>query len=333
MVLVRGVTCLCALLCFLSTYVKRRDRIAPIVTFAYFMAITVSECTELALRPEFSNQIIPFLVLVMIVYYVFFPVRLSLQITGGICATILYSISLSLGAADMSVYLLVNVVFLLVNLLGIYVAYTMNVAARREYHTKLELLETNDRLKIEIDERKRASDKLTEMATIDELTQIYNRRNFINLAKIEMERARDLELEVSLLFMDIDYFKRINDTYGHSMGDVVLQRLSAVIGSSIREVDIFGRFGGEEFAILLPGCSLEHAEAKAQQICELVSSLNFAVDKPESPVGAFSTTISIGVAACVPKICDDFESIMHQADTALYQAKEEGRNRVVLKRI
>ncbi len=330
MAIARILTFLFAILCIGSTFLPKRDKIAPIVTFLYFIAITLAECTELAIRPELSNQIIPFLVFVLISYYVFFPVRLSFQISGGIFAAILYSISLSLGTDDVSVLVLVNVIFLLVNLLGIYVVHSMSVAVRMEYHTKLELMEINGRLTVEVDERMKASDKLTEMATIDDLTQIYNRRYFINLAKIEIERARESDFEVSLLFMDIDHFKKINDTYGHSVGDEVLQKVSATIGGSIRGVDIFGRFGGEEFAILLPGCSLEHAKNKAQHICELVSELSFTINKPEAPIGAFNTTISIGVAACVPKVCDDFDTIMHYADIALYQAKEDGRNRVVV---
>ena len=329
MLTLRILTFLFAMLCFISTFSKQRVKITPWISFIYFMMITLSECTELLLRPELSNQGTPFLGLIIIIYYVFFPIRFSIQITGGIFAAILYTINLSTIDGDFAILFVVAVTFIVVNLLGAYISRFIHVSRRMEYIAVAELMKTNEQLQVEIEERKKAGDRLIKMATIDDLTQIYNRRYFIELVTKELQEAEKATVPTSLLFMDIDYFKRINDTYGHSIGDMVLKKLAGEIGRSISDSDIFGRFGGEEFALLLPGKDLEKARKRAEQICGLVSKMTIPIQQKEKTT-EIKTTISIGVVVYEHNSFEDLDTLMKKADSALYKAKESGRNRVMI---
>jgi len=131
---------------------------------------------------------------------------------------------------------------------------------------------------------------------------------------------------MAVAILDVDHFKRINDTYGHEAGDAVLRELGQVLLKTIRKTDIVGRFGGEEFLVLLPGASVEVAQARALAVLEAVRAMEVAI-----PNGAplNHITASIGVAA-VPLHVARGDMLVAAADTALYQAKGQGRNRVVL---
>lgn len=165
-----------------------------------------------------------------------------------------------------------------------------------------------------------------ELAVRDELTHLYNRRHFQALLNLEIKRADRFGQPVSLLMVDIDRFKRINDTYGHLGGDHRLREFAQLLISSLREVDMVARFGGEEFVIVLPNTSKRDARLVAEKLCFLTRQHLFSQDtaKPLLPF-----TISLGVAS-YPIDGQTVESLIKVADLALYQAKENGRDRVVL---
>ncbi|MCW8918691.1 MAG: diguanylate cyclase [Gammaproteobacteria bacterium] len=175
----------------------------------------------------------------------------------------------------------------------------------------------------DISERKQLEEELRHQARIDLLTGINNRRHFFELAEQERVRAKRYGVPLPVLMLDVDHFKLVNDTYGHLVGDTVLQKLSEVCTHTLREIDIFGRLGGEEFAILLP-------ETKMERALEVAERLRLAVADATVPIeqgGSVHFTISIGVAMFVAtdaKVGD----ILHRADLALYAAKNGGRNRV-----
>ncbi len=164
--------------------------------------------------------------------------------------------------------------------------------------------------------------KLERLATTDELTRAHNRRHFLELATREFARAQRGEAPLALLMVDADHFKKINDRYGHLTGDKVLENLARTMGGQLRNYDILGRWGGEEFAILLPHTSFVEAQKVAARILQ-------AVDAMEAPDGTktCTVTVSIGVAVTGGDI-SSLEELAKTADDALYQAKSLGRNQV-----
>ncbi len=170
--------------------------------------------------------------------------------------------------------------------------------------------------------------KLRALAERDELTGVNNRRNLMALFQRELDRARRYGSILSVAMVDIDFFKSFNDTYGHQAGDDVLRTISQVLVSASREIDIVGRYGGEEFVVLLPETSLEQARIYCERLRARVElrghdlqSTRFGKTKP--------LTISVGMTQAVPAAGDDVERIIARVDEALYEAKEGGRNRVV----
>lgn len=157
-------------------------------------------------------------------------------------------------------------------------------------------------------------------ALIDPLTGVNNRAAMDVVMKREVELAKRQQSNLSVILLDIDYFKKVNDTYGHSAGDLCLQSVAQCIGESIRGSDLLFRCGGEEFLVLLSQTELEGATQLAERIRIHVSSLNLPV------VGETPLTVSLGVAELTAQ--DDVASIYERADRALYQAKRSGRNQV-----
>lgn len=163
--------------------------------------------------------------------------------------------------------------------------------------------------------------KLEKFSFMDELTQAHNRRYLELHYKRLFDHATETNDPLILLVLDIDHFKLINDSFGHNAGDVVLQKLSHLIQSSIRESDVFVRMGGEEFALFLTNISLEHALKKAESIRGLIQ--DYCFEYKGNPI---RVTISAGVSKFTTETLDE---LISKADQALYQAKEFGRNKVV----
>lgn len=166
-------------------------------------------------------------------------------------------------------------------------------------------------------------EEIYRLTTIDGLTQVFNKRYFLETLEREMGRAQRYRRELSLIMFDIDRFKKINDTYGHLAGDHVLKHLALVIKSRIRREDILSRYGGEEFAIILPEIDSANATQFAEKIRLLVEKAVFKFEDTEIPV-----TISIGVTCYTPDV-EDVNAFIKIADERLYEAKMSGRNRVV----
>lgn len=169
-----------------------------------------------------------------------------------------------------------------------------------------------------------ANRRLNQLATLDHLTGCANRRHFYDLAEAELARSRRYERAMSLVIMDVDRFKAINDDFGHAAGDEVLTRLSESLRAELRELDALGRIGGEEFALLLPETGRKEAASIAQRLRRLVEELSV-----EHEGNALSVTASFGVTARVDADTS-VDSLMRRADHALYEAKAAGRNCVAL---
>ncbi|MGI0484532.1 GGDEF domain-containing protein [Pantanalinema rosaneae CENA516] len=166
-------------------------------------------------------------------------------------------------------------------------------------------------------------------AITDPLTGISNRRHMLEAGRKAFSRAHHYDRPLSVLIFDIDHFKRINDTYGHSMGDVTLCLLAGLCQQLVRSIDLLGRIGGEEFLIILPDTPLEGAIALAERLRQAVESTVISTDDSSPSQSSFSITISIGISAYDHEV-PSLEVLLDQADSALYQAKASGRNRVVV---
>ena len=165
--------------------------------------------------------------------------------------------------------------------------------------------------------------ELERLSQFDELTNLFNRRHFISLAKHELNRSSRYGSKLSVMMLDIDLFKQVNDRHGHKTGDLVLASIGKQIGAALRESDIAGRMGGEEFAILLPETDHEQARIVAERLRKQVAETSLDIGDGCT----LNCTLSIGVATMTDQPTD-LEKLLHQADTALYAAKNSGRNRV-----
>jgi diguanylate cyclase (GGDEF)-like protein len=159
---------------------------------------------------------------------------------------------------------------------------------------------------------------LKNISEIDQLTRAYNRRKFDERLDMEITRSKRTKIPFSLLMIDIDYFKKVNDEFGHLLGDVVLQKLSDTVKKNIRKEDTFARFGGEEFILILTNSNEQQAFTKAEQLRTIIR------DTPFEKVN--NITVSIGVSQYKENM--GFQDILKYSDDALYHAKEEGRDRV-----
>lgn len=175
----------------------------------------------------------------------------------------------------------------------------------------------------DITQRKVWQQELERQAYIDDLTGINNRRNFMRLAKTELMRAKRFGSKLSLLILDIDYFKQINDSYGHKAGDAILLKLADICRQTLREIDIIGRIGGEEFAFLLPETDKDNAFDVAERLREKIANTMTPFEDGLS----LYFTVSIGVSALTSKN-ESLDALINLADTALYNAKNSGRNQV-----
>jgi diguanylate cyclase (GGDEF)-like protein len=172
---------------------------------------------------------------------------------------------------------------------------------------------------------KERSDRETyELATTDSLTGVYNRRTFKELAEPQLSRSRRSQLPVSLLMLDLDHFKRINDTFGHLGGDDVLKAFAILVRNCLRKEDLLARYGGEEFVVLLPGSSQPAAFALGERIREEVALRPFSANGELVRV-----TVSVGVASERGDTLPSLEAMLGRADEALYKAKHDGRNQVI----
>jgi diguanylate cyclase (GGDEF)-like protein len=163
--------------------------------------------------------------------------------------------------------------------------------------------------------------KLERLSKFDELTQLANRRFFMETAELEIQRSHRYGRPLSILIADLDYFKQVNDTYGHISGGTVLETIGRILRTDIRETDMAARLGGEEFCILLPETDLTDAERTAEHIRTTVGSCNIEISGKSIHV-----TLSLGVAQL--KNGETLQKLISRADQALYRAKSSGRNRV-----
>ncbi len=177
------------------------------------------------------------------------------------------------------------------------------------------------RMKTEI---KQAMEKMAELSTKDELTGLYNRRYFMESAEREAAGSVRYGQNLSLLMLDLDFFKKINDSNGHAAGDTALRQTARLLKESIRQYDIACRYGGEEFAVIMPNTHLRDARIFCERFRKKIEKMAIPYESKE-----LRFTVSIGVAQFSPDIDKSIGDLIKRADNGLYTAKKQGRNRVV----
>lgn len=186
--------------------------------------------------------------------------------------------------------------------------------------TYLEMLATTAAIAIQ---NARLFRQVQQLATVDTLTGVPNRRSFFTLATRELERAARYLKPLSVIMLDVDHFKTVNDTYGHLVGDQVLQGVARRCRESLRDVDVLARYGGEEFVILLPETGQAHALQVARRLQQLMNAAPIPTD-----AGPVMISISLGVASSSLQHPTNLDQLLDRADRAMYQAKRAGRNQV-----
>lgn len=172
-------------------------------------------------------------------------------------------------------------------------------------------------------QKERAEFVSSQLASLDPLTSAFNRRTFVELAEKQLSRAQRLDAPLSLVLLDVDHFKGVNDALGRVAGDQVLRQFADVVRDQLRREDVFARYGGEEFCLLLPDVPGPGAVALAGRIRETVAKTAFGVEG-----GHVALTLSAGVAARLDEGPEAIEALIARADEALSIAKNRGRNRV-----
>ncbi len=188
-------------------------------------------------------------------------------------------------------------------------------AALRTKRLQDELVQKNNEMQVMLS-------KFEALSVTDPLTQLFNRRRFEDVLHVEFKKAKRYTTHLSCIMIDVDYFKSINDTYGHAAGDVVLREIAAIIKQCIRTVDTACRWGGEEFLVLTPMTPKAFAIQPARRIWNSISGYDF------SSIDGKTVTISAGIADAASAAIDTPDKLIHAADLALYKAKTSGRNRI-----
>ena len=197
-----------------------------------------------------------------------------------------------------------------------YISSTTDISLQKQS----ELTQSQIKEKLEAEVRKRTQEIEAQLRT-DHLTQVGNRRFVMEKLDDEVKRSERYGNRLTVLFIDIDYFKKINDTYGHDIGDQVLRKIANELQKETRDIDALGRFGGEEFLVLLPETSQQGAFVIAERMCARIKSCNFEDIDPNLKI-----SVSIGVAERGAEEAP--QDLTRRADEALYQAKHRGRNQV-----
>jgi diguanylate cyclase (GGDEF)-like protein len=200
-------------------------------------------------------------------------------------------------------------------------AWALSFLLWRNFTTIYLQQEQLDKFNVDLQNKQR---ELLRLTRLDGLTGLYNRSTFVEVSRQELARAQRQKSNTTILLLDMDFFKRVNDTWGHPAGDAVLKNVAFVANNTVRATDLVGRLGGEEFIILLPNTSPEAARGLAEK---LRANMEHHPTPWES--SAIHTTISIGLASTTAAENIDFDLLYTAADKALYLAKERGRNQVV----
>lgn len=268
----------------------------------YMFSFMLVESLEVLVKSSAVGALsIPATVFIVLSCYILLPPRMLYSLLAGLGGSFIYLSSLALVVPVSSgVFINSALFFCLANIFGVYFLASFGMSLRREFA---------------------ALSDLKKLVEYDELTGVCSRRRVLEAGNSLFKSSCRFNNKLAVLMMDIDYFKKVNDEFGHHVGDRVLQETARRCSKGLREVDFFGRLGGEEFVVILPQSSLFQAISVAERLRDLVSESRFDIDEISLPV-----SVSIGVAEL--RCHGDFSELLQEADEHLYRAKKCGRNQV-----
>ncbi|PKM31166.1 MAG: hypothetical protein CVV07_03105 [Gammaproteobacteria bacterium HGW-Gammaproteobacteria-11] len=277
------------------------------------------------LRPEIAAWSVVVTVIMLMSLLIFIPNRLMLSVGLAFYMVFCTLLAVHWVHPKQPAELVSIFVFLLLPIAtGWAAALRTQLLQRQQFALLVEAREVNALLRREVEERSRLQEALILQASTDPLTGLNNRREYEALFEHELQRIRRSGKPLSLCLLDLDHFKRVNDTWGHSAGDEVLRRVAQVCRDNFRSIDILGRLGGEEFVVVLPDTPLKAAGLIALRFVEALAA---------APMEIAGQSIQITATAGVVERQadeDDLESLIQRADKAMYEGKQAGRNRVVV---
>jgi diguanylate cyclase (GGDEF)-like protein len=293
------------------------------VTCAEILASAVF-CVIVAARPaEFLSHQLS-LALMVLAYFLFIPNRFRYSLAVTVLLVAGYaSVSWWTGGVLRYQWMTPLLALATFGVIGAVAAARMNRSRRVEFLSRMALNEAIEGLQSEIVWREDLQRELTWIADHDSLTELLNRRSFLEAAEIELQRARRYSDPLSIVLLDIDNFKEINDEFGHLVGDTALREAAVRCAGELRIHDIGGRVGGDEFAFVIVGAQEAEADQVAHRIRQAISSRPIALAD-----GAVTVSASLGFAV-VDVEHEGIEAALHRADQAMYTAKRAGRNQVV----
>ncbi|MCJ2166107.1 MULTISPECIES: GGDEF domain-containing protein [unclassified Pseudodesulfovibrio] len=300
----RLLTALTGLVPFILTFSKNTTPFKlGLSACAYMVVLMATEALELYLKSDTNSmRETPITIFIVLMFYLFQAPQIWQPVIAGGLGSVAYILTLVLCTNAPPDYISnTALTFALANGFGFYFCIRFGAAQRREFFALTEL---------------------KHKAETDVLTGILNRRRVMELGEREFRAAKRYDHACSLLLIDVDHFKKINDSLGHAAGDDVLVSIAKRCVATLRQVDIFGRVGGEEFALFMPHSTKNQAIQAAERLRKSIGDSPFTTGE-----NALTVTISIGVAEMTPEM-DTLDALFRQADNALYEAKRRGRNSV-----
>lgn len=322
--LVRGTVTVTGLLPLLFLRHRHGLRLVPglMVVFMVCIGGYESVASVLTYRPGVEVST-PYTLLIVLLFYLVSPLTLMHILAAGLTVSVMYIAALRVFVVPAWEHLLPNIFFFAIaNALGTAIFVQMSRWRRRHFFDMEKIRQLNEALRLEVKAKEASNLHLERLAITDSLTGVGNRRKFLEVADMERRRACRYGVPFSVVMLDIDHFKAVNDRFGHEGGDIALCELTRVVGAQLRCSDLLVRLGGEEFALLLPETRQDAAWALAERVRQKV-----AAHEIHTGVLHFSITVSMGVAEVLQDEKDSVKGMLNRADDALYKAKAKGRNR------
>lgn len=277
------------------------------------------------LRPESLATQVTAVVVATMAFYLLIPNLLPVVATASLYLSLGF-LAAAVMVADIPavVALRISLLLIMTNAVGFFALLRLEKLQRKQFALLQEERVQNQQMAEEISHRKSLEAQLRRVAEQDGLTGLDARSHFMARAEALLRRSRHEKAPFNLMMIDVDHFKAINDTWGHSQGDRVLAAIAETCKRSLRPQDVIGRFGGEEFIVALPETHLKDARMVAERLQQKVSELAVMEAMPDHRL-----TVTIGIAGVLDEETD-LDDLIHQADQALYAGKHGGRNRVVM---
>lgn len=288
---------------------------AAIAGFSGFMLLFVY-------RPDAIVWTVAVIMLMILALLLYVPIRFSLAFCCAACGVVITLVTRYVMGTSTANLIGLFFVLMLPFVVGAATARRLAFLQRKQFALLAKTAKINGELEREIQQRLKLEAALKEQAATDPLTGLYNRREYEMLFGHEIERARRTNTALSVCIVDLDHFKKVNDTHGHGVGDDVLRRTAAIYRNNLRTMDIIGRLGGEEFIILLPETTIDQAVFIGKRLLSELAATDI-----DTGATTLRITATIGISQLHPND-QDFNTIIQRADAALYRGKEAGRNRV-----